>query len=296
MTTGKTLLFLALFIVTLLRGGVPWAVGAEVPQLTARINDYAGMLSRATEQQLESVLADLEREESTQLAVLTIPSLEGESLEEVSLKVAETWGLGQKGRDNGALLLIVKNDRKLRIEVGYGLEGRLTDLVSGRIIRDIITPRFRNGDFDQGVIDGVGAMIAAVRGEFSGQSTGGSGREGAPADDLDGMLVFFGFAFFVLGRVFGRHRLTTAFLGSIIAPGLGLAFLGFSWLILLLIPAGLVAGFLASLIFGRPRGTGYLTTSRRRGSSFGGFGGGGFGGGFSGGGGGFGGGGASGRW
>ena len=249
---------------------------------------------RATEQQLESVLADLEQEESTQLAVLTIPSLAGENLEEYSLKVAESWGLGQKGRDNGALLLIVKNDRKLRIEVGYGLEGRLTDLVSGRIIRDIITPRFRNGNFDQGVIDGVGAMIAAVRGEFSGEGTaGGRNSRRAPPISAD-MLVFFAFAFFILGRIFGRHRLGAALLGSVVAPGLGFLFLGFSWLILLLVsrrPLRRLSrqpDFRQHALSGHPGGRG--------GSSFGGFGGGGFGGGFSGGGGGFGGGGSSGGW
>lgn len=287
MTTGKRLLLLVLILFTMVVPGFLRAEGLEVPILTARVTDHADMLARATEQQLESVLADLEREESTQLAVLTIPTLQGENLEEFTLKVAESWGLGQKGRDNGALLLIVKNDRKLRIEVGYGLEGRLTDLVSGRIIRDVITPRFRNGNFDQGVIDGVGAMIAAVRGEFSGH---GATRQPVPVD-LSGLLVFFAFAFFILGRILGRHRFAAAILGSVVAPALGFFFLGLSWLILLLIPAGLIAGFLASLIFGSMRFAG--------GSSFGGFrggSGGGFSGGFSGGGGGFGGGGSSGGW
>ncbi|OGR17791.1 MAG: hypothetical protein A2X81_05960 [Desulfobacterales bacterium GWB2_56_26] len=290
MTTGKRLLLLVVLLLTLVVPGFLRAAGLEVPILTARVTDHADMLAKATEQQLESVLTDLEREESTQLAVVTISTLQGENLEEYSLKVAESWGLGQKGRDNGALLLIVKNDRKLRIEVGYGLEGRLTDLVSGRIIRDVITPRFRNGNFDQGVIDGVGAMIAAVRGEFSGESETGSQQ--AVSADLGGLLIFFAFAFFILGRILGRHRFAAAILGSVVAPALGFFFLGLSWLILFLIPAGLIAGFLASLIFGSMRFAG--------GSSFGGyrggFGGGGFGGGFSGGGGGFGGGGSSGGW
>jgi len=293
MTTGKLRLLLVLLLFALVVPEFLRAASLEVPTLTARVTDNADMLSSATKQQLESVLADLEREESTQLAVLTIPSLGGENLEEYSLKVAESWGIGQKGRDNGALLLIVKNDRKLRIEVGYGLEGRLTDLVSGRIIRDIITPQFRNGNFDQGVIDGVGAMIAAVRGEFSGEGTAGSQTQ--VSTDLSGLLVFFAFAFFILGRIFGRHRLGAALLGSVVAPGLGFLFLGFSWLILLFIPAGLIAGFLASLIFGSMHFAGHM--GGRGGSSFGGFGGGGFGGGgFSGGGGGFGGGGSSGGW
>ncbi|EKD33964.1 MAG: hypothetical protein ACD_75C02524G0008, partial [uncultured bacterium] len=175
MTTGKRILWISLLLFNLVLTGNRFAEGMEVPPLTARVNDYARILSGATVQQLESVLATLEREESTQLAVLTINSLEGENLEEFSLQVAERWRLGQKGRDNGALLLIAKNERKLRIEVGYGLEGALTDLTSGRIIRDIITPQFRNGNFDQGVIDGVRAMIGAVRGEFSAPGPAGSG-------------------------------------------------------------------------------------------------------------------------
>lgn len=295
MTTGKRLLLLLFFVLLLAIPEPPRAAGPEVPVLTARVTDLAGMLSPATTRQLESVLAELERQDSTQLAVLTIPTLAGANLEEYSLKVAEAWGLGQKGRDNGALLLIVKNDRKLRIEVGYGLEGRLTDLVAGRIIRDVITPRFRNGDFDQGVIDGVGAMIAAVRGEFHGENAAGPPRG---SNDFGGMVVFFAFAFFFLGKIFGRHRLGAALLGSVVAPVLGFLFLGFSWLILLLIPAGLIAGFLASLIFGT---IGFGYPGGRGGSPFGGFGGGGFGGGgfgggFGGGGGGFGGGGSSGGW
>ncbi|MDH3828258.1 MAG: TPM domain-containing protein [Desulfobacterales bacterium] len=106
-----------------------WAL--EVPALRTRVNDHAGMLSAATRQQLEDILSRLEQTDSTQIVVLTIPSLGGEVLEEFSLKVAEKWQIGQKGFDNGAILLIAKNDRKLRIEVGYGLEGSLTDLMAG---------------------------------------------------------------------------------------------------------------------------------------------------------------------
>jgi uncharacterized protein len=268
------------------------ATAMEIPTLTARVNDYAGMLSPATRQQLDSVLVTLEKEESTQLAVLTINSLEGENLEDFSLKVVEKWKLGQKGLDNGALLLIVKNDRKIRIEVGYGLEGVLTDLTSGRIIRDIITPQFRNGHFDQGVIDGVSAMIAAVRGEFNGQNVVTSGKQSK--NDTSGFVVFFLFILFNIGRVFGRHKVLAAGIGAIVAPVMGGLFLGFQWLLLLmLIPAGGLAGFLASFVLGNISSS----SSRRIGgfhsNSSGGFGGGG---GFSGGGGGFGGGGSSGGW
>ncbi len=115
------------------------------------------------------LLNNFEQEDSTQIVVLTIPSLEGDNLEAFSLHVAEGWQIGQKGLDNGALLLIARDERKLRIETGYGLEGTLTDLVAGRIIRNIILPNFKKGNFNQGVIDGVAAMMAAVKGEFKAQ-------------------------------------------------------------------------------------------------------------------------------
>ena len=101
-----------------------------------------------------------------QIVVLTIPTLAGENLEEFSIKVAEAWKIGQKGLDNGAILLIAKQERKIRIEVGRGLEGKLTDLVSGRIIRGVISPKFKQGDFEGGIAAGVSAVMAAVRGEF----------------------------------------------------------------------------------------------------------------------------------
>ncbi|MGE4545268.1 MAG: YgcG family protein [Pedobacter sp.] len=143
----------------------------EVPPTTGYVNDRAGILSPATKQQLEQGLSEFERSDSTQLVVLTIPSLEGEVLEEYSLKVAESWGIGQRGKDNGALLLIARDERKIRIEVGYGLEGQLTDLLTGRIIDQEITPRFRSGDYDGGVMAGVNAMAQAVRGAYQGKPT-----------------------------------------------------------------------------------------------------------------------------
>ena len=130
------------------------AYGLEVPILKGRVNDYAGILSSTTENQLETVLNELEQADSTQIVVLTLPSLEGENIEDYSIRVADSWRIGRKGLDNGAILIIFKNDRKLRLEVGYGLEGTLTDLIAGRIIGNIIVPQFKNGNFDQGVIDG----------------------------------------------------------------------------------------------------------------------------------------------
>ncbi|MBF0585649.1 TPM domain-containing protein [Prosthecochloris sp. N3] len=138
----------------------------EVPELTERVNDYAGMISPAAEAELVRRLRALEEEESTQIVVLTIPSLEGEVIEDYSIRVVDEWKIGQRDRDNGALLLVARDDRELRIEVGYGLEGRLTDLVAGRIVDRVIVPRFARGEVDEGFLAGTDAMIAAVRGEY----------------------------------------------------------------------------------------------------------------------------------
>jgi uncharacterized protein len=148
------------------------ALALEVPTLRARVNDYAGMLTQGTVRQLDLLLQDFEQRESTQIVVLTVPSLDGEGLEEFSIRVADQWKIGHKGLDNGAILIVSLADRKVRIEVGYGLEGRLTDLQAGRIIRGIIVPEFKAGRFDQGVVNGVHSMIDTVRGEFKAEEEG----------------------------------------------------------------------------------------------------------------------------
>lgn len=281
---------------------VSCAFGLDVPDLKGRVNDYGNILSESTERQLDAVLGELERTDSTQIAVLTIPSLEGEDIEGFSIRVAEQWRIGQKEEDNGAILIISKNDRKLRIEVGYGLEGSLTDLTSGRIIRNIIVPYFKKGDFDAGVSNGVHAMIQAVRGEFKADAKPDrvSSRRSNPG--------FFGFLLILfivnmLGRV---KKPLGAVAGGILLPiVVVLLFNAGALLFLLMIPIGIAGGLFLSL-FGGPLSFGSAYGSRRRGGGYwisgGGFGGGGFGGsggsfgGFSGGGGGFGGGGASGGW
>ena len=139
---------------------------AEVPYLTGRVNDVAGVLSSSTGAQLEALLKVHEDSTSNQVAVLIVPGLEGESLEEYSIRVAETWKLGQKGRDNGVLLLVAQQERKVRIEVGRGLEGDLTDQTCGMIIRHEIIPHFRDGDFDAGVRAGVIAILDAIKGSY----------------------------------------------------------------------------------------------------------------------------------
>ena len=130
------------------------------------VHDEANILSQSTEAMLEGMIRANRDSTSTQIGVLTIPSLQGESLEEYSLKVVEKWVPGQKEKDNGVLLLIVAEDRLIRIEVGYGLEGVLTDALSSRINRNEIAPYFRQGDYDTGVQEGVKAIINATKGEY----------------------------------------------------------------------------------------------------------------------------------
>lgn len=266
---------------------------ADVPPLRGHVNDYAGILSPDAVQQLESELTDFERTDSTQIVVLTVPSLEGQVIEEYSIRVVEAWQLGQKGKDNGALLLVSKNDRKIRIEVGRGLEGKLTDLVSGRIIRNEITPAFKRGDFDGGIAAGVHAIEATVRGEYQAES--GDLRQGRKgANPIFTLLIFVLVAVVFLG---GISRFLGGLAGAVGLPLAASLSFGLSGLFLILLA---IPGFVMGLVLA------FLFSSGRRGGFFGGgpfigggFGGGGFrggGGGFFGGGGTFGGGGASGDW
>lgn len=289
------------FLPFLILAGLLLAGTAEalnVPKLGGRVNDYASILSPATVSQLESVLKDLETSDSTQIVVLTITSLQGDSLERFSLNVAEQWQIGQSQEDNGALLLIAVEDRKIRIEVGYGLEGTLTDLISGQIIRNIITPHFRRGNFNQGVIDGVGAMIAAVKGEY--QATAAtSGTSSSGGQDIGGLITAMFFILFFFGSMFRNNRIFAGIIGGTATPVMGYFLFGITGLALLgLILVGGIGGLIASSMAASSSGrqatgrTGpfYIPTSGGFGGSSGGFGG------FSGGGGGFGGGGASGGW
>lgn len=141
------------------------AQAAEVPYLTGRVVDNAEILSPDTRKRLAESLRQHEQKTGNQVAVLTVPTINGESVEEYAVRVFEQWKLGQKGKDNGVLVLIVPKDRRMRIEVGYGLEGVLTDAHASRIIRNLMTPRFREGDFNGGVARGVDAVIAQLEGK-----------------------------------------------------------------------------------------------------------------------------------
>jgi uncharacterized protein len=173
------------------------AFALEVPaRPEGRVTDLTGTLSRNEKVILERKLADFEKETTNQIAVLLIPTLKGDSLEDYSIRLAEKWKIGQKGRNNGAILLIVKNDRKLRIEVGYGLEGSLPDALSGSIIRNEIAPRFKTGQFYQGIDAGLSAIIAATKGEYKAPKKRERRSRSSPWGMLWPILLFFGiFAF-----------------------------------------------------------------------------------------------------
>ena len=286
-----------------------------MPFLSGRVNDLAGVLSAPAKQRLEEELRKLEEDTGAQVAILTIPTLDGESLEEYSLRVAETWKLGRGKFDDGALVLIARDDRQMRIEVGYGLEAALTDAKSHRILDEIMRPRFREGDFDGGVESAVKAIDGLVRGDENALPPP------EPAAGVEGVapraIMFLVFA--VVIGVFSLVALATegagawffylfltpfwlAFPIAIFGSRFGV-FFGLAWLL----------GFpILHRILRKKRKSGKLfkTTkwstgglpgggwvwSSRGGGSGGGRGWGGGGGGFSGGGGSFGGGGASGRW
>src|SRR6202049_2887907 len=286
------------------------AAAKEVPFLSGRVVDEAGLLSAAARQRIDGELGALEREPGDQVAVLIAQSLGGEPLEEYSVKVAQTWKLGQKGKDNGILLLISRDDRRLRIEVGYGLEGTLTDLRSNEIIDQVIRPQFRQGDFDGGVEQGVDAIVKVLHGQPL------PARPAAPAAGAMpiGDRIIFALVFLVVVGVFSLVALATrgaqswflyvflipfylafpfAFAGPVVAAALTGLWPGRVPLLEAMrrgapMPSGKHrGGFWGGIVTGTGSSGGFFSGGGSGGSS---------GGGFSGGGGSFGGGGASGGW
>lgn len=291
---------IAIFLLFLLQCAGVWAL--DVPPLKQRITDLAGILTAEQISALDSKLRDLENTDSTQIAVLIIPSLEGEVIEDYSMRVAEAWKLGQKAHDNGALLLVSLKDRAMRIEVGYGLEPTLTDARAFQIRQNDILPRFRQGDYYGGIDAGLTGIIQTVRGEYQ-ASPQPAGRQNRRSGGFLHLLIVMLFPLLWLLSVTGKWG------GGIIGTGAGVllpyTLIGHSLPLLLV---GGIAGALLGTIMGAAvhagaksgRGPGgFIGPFFGGGGGFGGggFGGGGFGGGgFSGGGGGFGGGGSSGQW
>ncbi len=264
-----------------------------IPPLKARVTDLTGTLSAAGQSQLEAKLADFEARKGAQIAVLIVSSTAPEEIEQYSIRVVEAWELGREKPDDGALLLIAKDDRVLRIEVGRGLEGALTDLMSKRIIADTITPYFRQGDFEGGVDAGVEQMIRVVDGEPLPEPD--AAWAGGPEKLAGSLPLLFGLIF--VGSVVLRSLLGRA-LGAV-ATGAAAGTLAWWITAVLGLSVGIgVIGFIVSLMLGFRNGGRWSSRPGHGGWTSGGWGGGGgrSSGGFGGGGGSFGGGGASGRW
>lgn len=264
----------------------------EFPALSGRVVDQARLLSDSTERQLTSLLAEHEQKTSNQVVVVTLGSLQGYDIAEFGYQLGRHWAIGQEGKDNGVLLIVAPNERKARIEVGYGLEGTLTDALSTNIIESEITPRFKQGDMEGGILAGTRAILGTIEGSYRPDRSQRPGT--AVSEDL---FNFFGTAVFIslifagmVRRMIGNRLLASLVMG------------GIAWLIGTLIfsmALGLFSGLAVLLVTlltglgggGRGGGGGYYGGYYGGGySSGGGFGG------FSGGGGGFGGGGASGGW
>src|ERR1700751_4373022 len=153
------------FIALLLCWAGVAAADVTVPPLTGRVVDQTGTLTPSDIASLTQRLKDLESRKGSQVAILIVPTTQPETIEQYSMRAAEAWKIGRKKIDDGALLVIAKNDHKLRIEVGYGLEGALTDVTSRRIIDEVIAPRFKEGDFAGGISEGLTRMIGVIDGE-----------------------------------------------------------------------------------------------------------------------------------
>ena len=278
-----------------------FAQGAPVavPALTARVTDLTGTLAAGEVQALEAELAALERSKGAQLAVLVVPTTQPEDIAQFGIRVAEAWKLGRADADDGAILIVAKNDRRVRIEVGQGLEGAIPDAAAARIIREYIAPRFRAGDWHGGIRDAVGAMIKLVNDEPLPPPLADEPRS---RGDIETAFSLAFFAAIVL--VMFLQRAPSLLRAIVVGAGASAA----AWFVAALVPVSIIAfvgGFLFGLIatsgggrFANGGGSGGFGGGSGGwgggGGSWGGGGGGG--GGFSGGGGGFSGGGASGSW
>lgn len=288
-TVGRALLFAGL-VACALGWSAPSTAQVAVPPLTGHVIDQTGTLTAQHKAALEQMLTAFEARKGSQLAVLMIASSAPEEVEQYALRVAEQWKLGRKKIDDGAILVVAKNDRAMRIEVGYGLEGALTDLTSKRIISETILPRFKAQDFYGGITAGVEQIIRVVDGE---PLPAPSARSSQAIGNIGNVQQYAPMLFIVALSVGGVLRASMGKVpGSLVTGGVVAVI---AWFVVGAISMALLAGVVA-LIFTLLGGGGML--GRGLGGYYGsaGRGGGGHGGGFSGGGGGFGGGGASGRW
>jgi uncharacterized protein len=195
-------------------------LAADVPYLTGRITDNAQLLSQEVNRSLSDSLQAHEKRTGNQIAVLTISTLGGESIEDYSVRVFESWKLGQKDKDNGVLIVVVPADRRMRFEVGYGLEGTLTDAMAGRIIQSVMTPKFKNGDYEGGIVDGAGAVMKLLEGGELPQSEVRSGSmKKSKFFEIEGPELSIQERILLGAFIFGIIGLFTAI--GILTPGVG---------------------------------------------------------------------------
>jgi len=280
---------------------LPFASWAQqlvpVPSLESPVTDLTGTLTPDQSAALDAKLRAFQRSKGSQVAVLIVPTTQPEAIEQYAIRVAEGWKLGREGIDDGVILVVALNDRRVRIEVGYGLEGALPDAIANRIIDEDIVPEFRRGDYYGGIATGVDRIMRVVEGEPLPEP-----ELSPPSKDIPGLFSLLPFLLIlvivggsIMRRIFGR-------VGGALATGGLVGFL--TWLLVGALALAVIAGFLAFVFAlggggGGPGGGGWYSPRHRTGWGFpGGYGGGGggFGGGFGGLGGGFGGGGASGSW
>lgn len=279
---------LAPLLLGLICSSAAFSAEPQFPALTGRVVDTANILSEQTRQTLVEQFAAHEAATTNQIVVATVADLQGYAIADFANRLGRHWQLGQADKDNGVLLLVAPADRKVRIEVGYGLEGALTDAQSKIIISREILPAFRSGDYDAGILRGSNAIIAAITGEYE-----------APAGETDGTttagkmvpIVFFSF---IVGQIFLSHLRRRGLASGLVGAGAGVA----AGVATQLISIALLVGVIAAVVFwlfsgggGRGGSGGFYS-----GGGWGGGSGGSLGGGFGGGGGSFGGGGASGGW
>jgi uncharacterized protein len=259
------------------------------PALTGRVVDNAGLLSEAEEKQLRVLLEQHENETTDQVVVVTLTSLQGYEIADYGYQLGRHWRIGQAGRDNGVLLIVAPNEHKVRIEVGYGLEGTLTDKLSHDIIQETILPRFRQGDFPAGIAQGTQAILSVLEGSYTAPEP--VHREDSSSSDFSGLFIFAVFIVTAIANIIGgiSSKLRLAF-GSVVSAVAGTLAWVFTHVVFFALFAAVITFLMTA--FGRS-GSGFGS-----GSSGGSWGGGGFGGSgsFGGGGGSFGGGGASGSW
>jgi uncharacterized protein len=195
---------------------------ADIPYLTGRVVDNAEIMQPATRERLTTLLKGYEDKTTAQIAVLTVPTIGGESIEQYANDVFQEWKLGQKGKDNGVLVVVVPQDRKMRIEVGYGLEGALTDVAASRIIRNVMTPQFKAGHFDKGIDDGVVAVIATLEGEgdaIPAESPGSGESKSSSSFNIEGPDMPWPMRILLGAFIFGIIGLFTII--GIMTPGTG---------------------------------------------------------------------------